>query len=852
MSHATLKLIPGVDQNRTPTLNEAAIQSCQFIRFIPDRKGTALPQKLGGWLKYYASAISGIPKALWTFEDANTNPYLAVGTTTDLIALKNGFLTSIFPQYYLKDYAPNFSTVSGSSTVRIIDVGSNTRSGDFIFLETQISVANFSLFGQYQVTSIDSDTYQITETDILGFPINATNTVNNGGAVPSFATVSGSSTVTVTLNNHGYSIGSFFQVLVPFSSNGILFQGNYVIQPQSFTSNAFTIRTAASANATSTFSMNNGQVEIEYFIGNTSPPTALGFGAGGFGVGGFGVGASPTNGRAATITNVAPSTPSAGFVTYYFTNIISIPVGTAFTVSGVTPSGYNTTGNGIVVSSLYGNSYSISTVTIASPAVVTWGGATPANHNFVLGDLVSFSTTGALPTGLAVATNYFVRPINATTFNLSATLAGALIVTTGTQSGVHTVQLQTTTVVASNSTVGAYTSGGTITFTKYSSRTSKDWTLGSRGDILISCPKSGAIYQWQPGTGAISTSIIPNSPIANDGMFVAMPQRQIVAWGSTFNGVQQPLLIRWCDIDNYNLWIADVTNQAGSYIIPEGSKIVGGIQAPQQGLIWTDLSLWAMQYVSLPFVYQFNKVATGCGLIGQKAAGALNGEVYWMGFTQFFHYGSRGVAPINCPIWDVVFQNLNLAFVDNIRVAPNSNFGEISWHYPSINSINGENDSYVKYNTIISEWDYGLLNRSAWIDQSILGYPIGTDSSGFIYQHETSPNADGQPMMSSFRTCFFQLSEAEYKIFVDQIWPDMKWGYFNGNQIASVQITFYVADYPDGPVTTFGPYTMNNTVTYLTPRFRGRLVSIEISSSDLNSFWRLGGIRYRLFPDGKF
>ena len=52
MPHSSLKLIPGVDTNRTPALNEAAISSGDLIRFIPDKQGLGLVQKLGGWTTY--------------------------------------------------------------------------------------------------------------------------------------------------------------------------------------------------------------------------------------------------------------------------------------------------------------------------------------------------------------------------------------------------------------------------------------------------------------------------------------------------------------------------------------------------------------------------------------------------------------------------------------------------------------------------------------------------------------------------------------------------------------------------------------------------------------------------------
>ena len=71
MPHAALQLVPGVDVNRTPALNEAAISSSNLIRFIPDRQGFGLVQKLGGWTTYYPNQIDSIVRALWAWEDTN-------------------------------------------------------------------------------------------------------------------------------------------------------------------------------------------------------------------------------------------------------------------------------------------------------------------------------------------------------------------------------------------------------------------------------------------------------------------------------------------------------------------------------------------------------------------------------------------------------------------------------------------------------------------------------------------------------------------------------------------------------------------------------------------------------------
>ena len=136
-----------------------------------------------------------------------------------------------------------------------------------------------------------------------------------------------------------------------------------------------------------------------------------------------------------------------------------------------------------------------------------------------------------------------------------------------------------------------------------------------------------------------------------------------------------------------------------------------------------------------------------------------------------------------------------------------------------------------------------------------MGNPIGASTDSFIYQHETSPDAANgvKPiaMNSSFQTGYFELSDADVKMFVDQIWPDMRWGYYGGNTNASVSLTFYVTDYPGQTPIVYGPFVMTQSSTFITPRFRGRLVSIKLESSDIGTWWRIGNIRYRYQIDGR-
>jgi len=75
------------------------------------------------------------------------------------------------------------------------------------------------------------------------------------------------------------------------------------------------------------------------------------------------------------------------------------------------------------------------TATIASPAVVSW-----TAHGLIAGNAVVFSTTGALPTGITAGTIYYVISAGLATnsFEISATIGGSAVNTSGTQSGTHT------------------------------------------------------------------------------------------------------------------------------------------------------------------------------------------------------------------------------------------------------------------------------------------------------------------------------------------------------------------------------------------------------------------------------
>lgn len=392
--------------------------------------------------------------------------------------------------------------------------------------------------------------------------------------------------------------------------------------------------------------------------------------------------------------------------------------------------------------------------------------------------------------------------------------------------------------------------------------TTTDWTLDNWGQTLLASPDNGGVYQWEPGSGYTTAQLVEAAPIYNEGIFVTAPEQILLAYGCSVLrdiGVSQdPLTYAWSDLLDYTFWTPGITNpntgnasQAGSNRIPTGSRIVTGLQATQQTLLWTDLDLWSINYVGFPYGFGQTKIGSNCGCISKHGAAQMNGVVYWWGRNNFYQISGGAPQVIPCSVWDYVFQDLDANNLDKCWIETITSFNEVWFFFPSASGGSGQCDSYVKFNVLEGAWDYGELPRAAGIDQSVLGNPIMATPGGLIYTHEDGYNADGQPMSPSFTTGYFMIAEGEDFVFVDQILPDFKWDTFGGSDSASIQITFSVIKWPNDTPVVYGPYTMTSATKQLAVRIRGRQMSITVTSADLNSFWRIGRLRYRWAPAGR-
>src|SRR6266702_2428981 len=150
MPFGSVRLVPGVNTEKTPSLNEAGVSQSALIRFKD-----SLIQKLGGWTTFFPFTVTVIPRDLHGWDDLNNLGHLAVGATNALQIITSGALSNITPQIQTSNFTCNFSTVANSTTVTVIDSNiSNVTVFDSVFFETPVAVGGLVLTGLFPLISI--------------------------------------------------------------------------------------------------------------------------------------------------------------------------------------------------------------------------------------------------------------------------------------------------------------------------------------------------------------------------------------------------------------------------------------------------------------------------------------------------------------------------------------------------------------------------------------------------------------------------------------------------------------------------------------------------------------------------
>tara|TARA_R100001440_G_scaffold42429_1_gene62158 strand:+ start:629 stop:2509 length:1881 start_codon:yes stop_codon:yes gene_type:complete len=397
------------------------------------------------------------------------------------------------------------------------------------------------------------------------------------------------------------------------------------------------------------------------------------------------------------------------------------------------------------------------------------------------------------------------------------------------------------------------------------------WSHDAFGEDLIINPRSGGIYYWDESSGLTNPAVDITSlsganlaPTKGLQVLVSDIDRHVIVLGadpivgSSRSGSIDPLLIAFSDQESIAEWEPNATNTAGSLRLSSGSQIVGGLRSRQEILIWTDTSLYGMQFVGAPFTFGVNLINENVGLISPNGSVNAPNAVYWMARDGFYSY-SGSVSRLTCSVLNYVLDDFNQGQAYKVLAFTNREFNEVGWFYPSGSS--SENDRYVTYNYLEDVWSIGELSRTAWLDDGIFEKPraAGKDNSlHYLYTHEDSDDADGLPMNNVFiESGDIDIEDGEKFGFVKRIIPDVKFFGTNSND-GQINLVLKTRNFPGDSLTTNSTNTVNGSTQQNHVRARSRQMVFRAQSDDSAATglrtgfrWRLGANRFDIRPDGK-
>ena len=359
------------------------------------------------------------------------------------------------------------------------------------------------------------------------------------------------------------------------------------------------------------------------------------------------------------------------------------------------------------------------------------------------------------------------------------------------------------------------------------------WTMDNWGEYLVACSNAdGKLYEWQLDfAGGTLAAPIANAPTGCNAILVTA-ERIVFALGAGGN----PRKVQWCDQENNTDWTPTDLNQAGDFELATAGTLVAGKRVRGIHLLWTDIDCHAATYIGQPYVYSFEKIGSGCGLISaQSVAIVSDNTAFWMSKSGFWMYDGS-VRPLPSDVADYVYREMNKAQSSKTYAVHNSEFGEVWWFYPSATS--NEVDSYVLYNYRENHWNVGTLARTCGTGRGAFDHPLLMSPDGYIYEHEVGFDYDSQAPFAESGP--IQIGAGDNVMAVKELIPDEL------NQ-GEVTATFKTRFYPNSVETSHGPYSMTNPTSV---RFTARQVRMRVDGNGNNN-WRVGTMRIDAAQGGR-
>lgn len=506
---------------------------------------------------------------------------------------------------------------------------------------------------------------------------------------------------------------------------------------------------------------------------------------------------------------------------------------------------------------------------------------TDTAHGCVTGDFVTFSgaldigTAGTNITAQILNQEFQVNVVNANTYTIVLPVTPNATAIAGSPGGGAAVTAAYQINVGAEYVVpltgwGAGTWGtGAWGVGSATSNPLRVWSAFNFGEDLVFGPRGGGVYYWDATTGVstrgvnLTTLGDIDTPIIQNYIYVSDIFRFVLVFGTNDYGsvIQDPMMIRWSAQEDPFTWTPAITNQAGSLRLSHGSEIVTVVQTRQELVVFTDSSVYSLQYQGPPVVWGAQLLGDNISIVSQNSAIVASGVLFWMGIDKFYMYDGR-IQTLNCDLRRFIFQDFNALQAQQVFAALNEGFNEVWWFYCSENS--NTVDRYVVFNYLERTWYYGTMARTAWTSSGLRPNPTAATYNNNLVVHEygIDNNETGTPVPieAYISSSEFDIDDGHQYGYIWRMLPDLTFDGSNSSPTPQVTMTLYglqnsgsgVSSAASRDVIKGASYVITEEFTgQIYTRVRGRQMIMKIRSNQLGTQWQLGAPRIDIRLDGR-
>ena len=527
-----------------------------------------------------------------------------------------------------------------------------------------------------------------------------------------------------------------------------------------------------------------------------------------------------------------------------------------------------------------------------NPFVATNGSAvitvTDTAHGGVTGDFVTFSGATGLGGNITAAVlnaEYQITVVNANSYTITATATANATDAAGSPGGGASVVAAYQINVGPEYAVpltgwgaGAW-GAGTWGVGESANSDLRLWSQNNFGQDLVFAPRGGKMYYWSATSGLTTRGVLVSSlpgadsyvPYAVNFVYVSDTSRFVFAFGTNDPGATDPyaldpMLIRWSDQESVTTWTPAATNQAGSIRLSHGSEIVTAVQTRQEIVVFTDSSLYSLQYLGPPAVWSSQLLGDNISILGPNAAIVASGKVYFMGVDKFYVYDGR-LNTLRCDLRQYIYSDINLSQSSQTFAGTSEGFNEAWWFYCSAGS--NTVDKYVVYNYLEDVWYYGNMARTAWLDSGLRDYPVAATYVKNLVNHEEgvddNTTATTVAIDSYISSSEFDIDDGHNFGFVYRILPDLTFRGSEGDNTPQVTMTLiplqnsgagYNSPQSEGGVSfaniqRIATAPVEEFTGQVFIRVRGRQMVFKVQGTQIGTQWQLGAPRIDMKQDGR-